>query len=621
MRILIADPDPSLLALVRRTLEAEGHQVRVASAPEALDVASADGRIDAVLLDAQIAFRAKESCKRLRDSDAFVFVTTSLSDGNDNIRKLRDWFQGAGYLRKPFSVLDLPYELSKVARRSGGRSRAPLGGADLLGRMAARGAAGPRRSWRPPVERANRSLMPRMGGPVAYPVAERLAGAWMERFSGQVRIRAHAATLGRPLTLRNGGLVDVRDHSLVDIAIRGAELQFMADPLANGVDGDRAALIQILWTAVHSPAEIRFAEKHAFEAVECTRKGILDELRFLLGPDTVRVLDAADGARALGEVVVQAMTTPTAIAADLQALLRLGLIRFSPPVTRHVDRRRRTDAPPDETPVRVSSGSRKRSSAKRASRSRRASSSKRTRQSSASTARRSGRATVAERMRRAGRSDAVHKRLELEVSRLADAAPAEVLGIPHDATNKLVREVGGRMRERYAAIAEDDGYPDETRALAATLVERVQHALNRWGHSQERAAADPTTQRETIMYEQAMVMVGAGDFPKADRMLVMARELAMANPKILAALGWARFNNPDRPEEERREEGRDYLLLAEQFDNSDIDTEWALVKVYKVLGDHPAALRRARRVLQLDPEHADAKLAVKELGDSEAAEG
>lgn len=216
-------------------------------------------------------------------------------------------------------------------------------------------------------------------------------------------------------------------------------------------------------------------------------------------------------------------------------------------------------------------------------------------------------------MRSAGRADAVHKRLELEVSRLQGANPAEVLGVPHDAERLLVQKVGGRMLDRYTTISENARYTDETRDLAKQLVAKVNEAVERWGHVQHRAGGDPTTQREQIMLEQGMVLVDAGDFARADRMLTQARDLAMVNPKILAALGWARFNNPDRPADERREEGRDYLLLAEQFDPKDTQTEWLLCKVLRMMGDDQAALRRARRVLSVDPDHADARVAVKEL--------
>jgi hypothetical protein len=107
--------------------------------------------------------------------------------------------------------------------------------------------------------------------------------------------------------------------------------------------------------------------------------------------------------------------------------------------------------------------------------------------------------------------------------------------------------------------------------------------------------------------------VDAADFARADRVLTKARDLAMANPGILAALGWARFNNPERELEDRRTEGKDYLLLAEQFNSRDPKAAWFLSQAFRILGDEDAALRRARRVVALEPTHRDAMLAVKEL--------
>ena len=646
MQILLADPDITLLTLVRRTLEAEGHRVRVASAPQALDVAVADGELDVVLLDVDLAGRATEACERLRASGAYIFVTSASSDGAPSVSKLRSWFGEAGYLRKPFSVLDLPYELQAVARMRGDAGvRSRSAGADLLGRMAARGASGPRRGERPPVQRANRSLMPRVGGPVVFPVAERLAGAWLERFTGQVRVRASQTPVGRPIVLRDGGLVDSRDTSIMDIALRGSQLQFVPDDTLPTGPGDRVTFIQTLWAAVYQPSEVRFAEVRAFEAVELRQSGRIGEIAGLVGPVCLAVLEAADGSRALGEVIVQQGTTPMAMSAELQALHRLGLIHFAPPVAQRVDRRRapapaterRTDSAPRRPSADRRSGSRRssdrRSAARRTSFASRRSSaslittpglaaqsssarrptSKAERVPPTPEGRRSGRAEVAAHMRRASRSGAIHKRLELEVARLKDAAPAEVLGVPHDSTSKLAQEVGERMRLRYQDIVDDEAYPEETRELAEKLVARIVHSVERWGHSQERAAADPTTAREQVMLEQARVLIDAGDFPRADRVLTKARELAMANPLILASLGWARFHNPDKPVESRREEGRDYLLLAEQFDNAHVRTEWELCQVLRTMGEDAAALRRAERVLSLEPGHPDAKEAVRAL--------
>ena len=92
-----------------------------------------------------------------------------------------------------------------------------------------------------------------MGGPVVFQVAERLAGAWAERFTGVVRIRGTEPAIGRPLRLSQGGLVDPKDVSIVDIAVRGAQLQFVAETADPGAEGDRLSFIQMLWAAVYSP--------------------------------------------------------------------------------------------------------------------------------------------------------------------------------------------------------------------------------------------------------------------------------------------------------------------------------------------------------------------------------
>jgi CheY-like chemotaxis protein len=624
MRILIADTDLTLLALVRRTLEAEGHQVRVASTAEAIQVAAADGRVDAAFVDATLAAMPEASADRLMSGGAHIFVTTALSDGHETIRALRARLGGADYLRKPFSVLDLPYELQRV---SGGHTPSGFGGGYLLGRMAARGAAGPALGTRPPVERGNRSLMPRVGGPVVFPVAERIAGAWRERFTGSIQIRAEANTVSRPLQLLDGGLVDPRDTGLIETALQGAELQFAPGAAGlPGESGDRGRLIQTLWAAVYKPSEVRFAEVQAFEAVAKVPPDLLSELSRLVGHETFRVLDLADGARALGEVLVEAGTTPTTVSADMLGLHRLGLIQFAPPTTRSVDRRRVMTAGPspasDRSPapskrMRRSSGSLR---AARPSDSRSQRVSGRTQRGSNRLARASsGRGHVSESMRSFGRADAVHRRLEMELGRLEGASPAEVLGVPIDIDREMVMEVGTRMLERYRGIAANSRYDDDTRALASRIEQMVDLAIQGWGKDHTRATADPATLREEVMYEQAMVLVEAGDFARADRAFTAARDLAMANPKVLAGLGWSRFHNPQRPKEEREIEGRDYLMLAEQFDPRDADVVWLLCQVLEKMGEAEAALRRARRVVSVEPGHTKASRMVERLSKTDEA--
>ena len=456
------------------------------------------------------------------------------------------------------------------------------------------------------MSRANRSLVPRSGGPVVFPVAERLANVWAERFTGVLHIQAKLVAVGRPVQFKNGGLVDPRDVSIIEIALRGAELRFSAEPVSAG-SADRASLFQALWAAVYSPREARFAEVHAFEALDLGNSGALDELKAWVSEATRRVLDSADGARALGEVIVQAKTTPAEVSGELLALHRLGLVRLVPPRVGERDRRdRRGELESDSKPG-PSSDRRRTSRRLRRSRTQDRESARRSagpgeQSSSASSAsRRSGRARVAERMRRAGRSDAVYRRLKMEVGRLEGASPAEVLGVPQDATSALVKQVSQRMIDRYQMIADGESHSEATRVLAATLLERVIDAKTGWGHSTQRAAADPTTAREQVMLEQAKVLLEALAYSRADRVLVKARELAMANPGILAALGWARFHNPEKPKEDREEEGRDYLLLAEQFDPRDTEVLWQVAQVLEKMGNVAGALSRAERIILLAP--------------------
>lgn len=210
-------------------------------------------------------------------------------------------------------------------------------------------------------------------------------------------------------------------------------------------------------------------------------------------------------------------------------------------------------------------------------------------------------------MRRFGEGAALVHRLERELSRLQGATPAEVLGIPKDADRAMVDAVGERMRKRYGDIAEDPRADSRARELSQQVLELVDKAVGRWGHDFVRAAGDPTTSREAVILKQAQVLIEAADFARADRMLQKARELAMANPEVLAALGWARFHNSSRPKSAREEEGRDYLLLAEQFDPSDVGISWQVVQVLHRMGNLRGARLRATRIAAREPKHDAAR--------------
>lgn len=114
-RILIADDDPLLRALLVHRLSAEGYEISVAEdGAEALKAID-DQRPDLVVLDALMpvmdGFEVLRRLKATRISDAPVIMLTALKREQDVVGALQ--LGAADYLVKPF----IPDELAERVRR------------------------------------------------------------------------------------------------------------------------------------------------------------------------------------------------------------------------------------------------------------------------------------------------------------------------------------------------------------------------------------------------------------------------------------------------------------------------------------------------------------------------
>ena len=74
--------------------------------------------------------------------------------------------------------------------------------------------------------------------------------------------------------------------------------------------------------------------------------------------------------------------------------------------------------------------------------------------------------------------------------------------------------------------------------------------------------------------------------------------------KILGALGWAQFNNPERDEEDRVREGMESLLLAIHLENDYVPTLVYLTRAYVHQQEFENAANVVRRACMLSPERS-----------------
>ena len=119
LRVLVADDDPRLRAMLRRSLGFAGFDVDEANdGPSAL-AAALSSRHDLIVLDLTMpGMDGLEVCRRLREQSSVpILILTARGELDDRVAGLRG---GADdYLAKPFALDELTARLHALARRSG----------------------------------------------------------------------------------------------------------------------------------------------------------------------------------------------------------------------------------------------------------------------------------------------------------------------------------------------------------------------------------------------------------------------------------------------------------------------------------------------------------------------
>ncbi|HEX6032012.1 MAG TPA: response regulator transcription factor, partial [Tepidiformaceae bacterium] len=122
-RVLVVDDDPSILKLVRRSLEAAGYRVEgVADGGRAVAKVQ-EFRPEVVLLDLVLPNEdGVEICRRLRQTGSGVPIIV-LSAVGDEQRKIEALDAGADdYVTKPFSIEELKARVRVALRRHAGQA-------------------------------------------------------------------------------------------------------------------------------------------------------------------------------------------------------------------------------------------------------------------------------------------------------------------------------------------------------------------------------------------------------------------------------------------------------------------------------------------------------------------
>jgi hypothetical protein len=207
----------------------------------------------------------------------------------------------------------------------------------------------------------------------------------------------------------------------------------------------------------------------------------------------------------------------------------------------------------------------------------------------------------------ASEEDQLLQRLEREYATIRDAPPPVVLGVPADADKALVDKASARQRQRYAGIVARRDLGKPVRHLALDIAKRVDQAHRNFNFGSHAQVETPVAVNQPLdeigeMLQEGRAKIASKDWEAADRVLARAHKRRIDHVSVLANLGWARLHNPSLDLETRTEEGKDFLLLAEQFDPMDSDGQYYLAQVLLVSNRLDAAEQRAARAAKADPE-------------------
>jgi CheY-like chemotaxis protein len=189
--------------------------------------------------------------------------------------------------------------------------------------------------------------------------------------------------------------------------------------------------------------------------------------------------------------------------------------------------------------------------------------------------------------------------LASEYERLRTAGSHIILGLPEDAPSNLVRTSADRMRKRYDDIMKDPKAESEAKQLANQMLRLVENAVENMATGTLKDAAE-----HEKLHDLGKRFITSMEWTKADKALSKAHQMCIEDSGILAAMGWARFHNPEKNPESRREEAMESLMLALHLDSSNVDTLVYLSRAYLSIGQPENALTSIRRATTLTPDTA-----------------
>jgi hypothetical protein len=200
------------------------------------------------------------------------------------------------------------------------------------------------------------------------------------------------------------------------------------------------------------------------------------------------------------------------------------------------------------------------------------------------------------------------RRLEREWTTVQEADDYTVLGVSPDTPPADVGPAAQRMEKRYHAIAEDLSAHPKARKLAQRIYQKVAAASARMakGTATGGGGADELPDEKTAFAEGVKQLEG-GDYTRAVKWFALARKYSSNDADNVGHLGWAVYNDPERPKSKRRSKGRELLELSDFINPHAESPQFFLARVELDEGEPARAKARLERLLAIEPDYKPAR--------------
>jgi len=560
MRVLVVDPDESFASGVIGHLNQVGIEAVHASSPAQMDAHLRMRTHEAVLVDLSLrrmnGFDVARSLRLSHPSSELeiVLVSPIHSEDDPEIQTLKRDTACRTFLAKPVDLDALVQALQcPLASSSAPESPTAPSPEPRPGGSAAASAMG--KKFDEPAPR------PRQGErrfTIHWHNAKVLVDIWLSRRTGVLALDGKRSG---QTGLVDGGVVDEPGRKLIRAALGGGGIRFR-ETHVDGV-GDWRRMGKLLFKAAYASGDARTLRRH-LDAIP-TPKDVTPFARMLpLSDDARKFVSRIDGGASVESILDRESIPAGDVSKAVIALARLGLfdlIQDGASVLTGADDGPRT---PKMSAPRVPQ----------------------------------------DEIAAAQEPDSLLQRLQRELETVNLAPPPVVLGLPADSSRAMVDRAGERMRERYTEIQSRDDISAEARELAVAILKRVEVAHRTFNFDAQtvtgglKKAAIIIGDEVEVLLDQGRGHIEEKQWSQADSVLAQAHQKQIDHVSVLANLGWARLHNPDLALEVRTEEGKDFLLLAEQFDPRNAEGQYYLAQVLVASGMLEAAEERAARAVE-----------------------